>query len=124
MFELRNCEICGKTYNSNGFYKVCLNCLERDEADFNKIKVYLDENPCAKIFEVVSALDISLKKIKRYLRENRLEIVESENQFLFCETCDKSIRSGRYCTTCYTSAYHRKYKSTYRENYSKVINFK
>ncbi|NLI58431.1 MAG: flagellar protein [Clostridium sp.] len=124
MLELKNCEMCGKTYTSNGFHKVCPSCFQHDESDFNKIKMYLEENPCAKIFEVVSALNISLKKIKRYLRENRLEIIEPDNHFLFCEACKKSIRSGRYCSLCYTNAYHRKYQTVYRENYSKAINFK
>jgi ribosomal protein L32 len=124
MLELKNCEMCGKTYTSNGFHKVCPSCFQHDESDFNKIKVYLEENPCAKIFEVVSALNISLKKIKRYLRENRLEIIEPDNHFLFCEACKKSIRSGRYCSLCYTNAYHRKYQTVYTENYSKTINFK
>lgn len=124
MFELRICERCKRTYTSNGFHRVCPSCLEHDEYDFNKIKVYLDENPCAKIIEVVSALDMSLKKIKRYLRENRLEIIEADNQFLFCESCNKPIRSGRHCKLCYTSAYHRRYNSVYKKDYSKTINFK
>ncbi|MDQ2085273.1 flagellar protein [Herbivorax sp. ANBcel31] len=124
MFELENCQICGKTYTSNGFHKVCPSCLEHDESEFDKIRLYLNENPCAKIFEVVSALDISLKKIKRYLRECRLEIIESENYFLFCEVCGKSIHSGKYCNLCYSSLNHCGYRSEYRGKPAKPIHFK
>ena len=64
MLELKTVK-CGKL-TPQWFYKVCPSCFQHDESDFNKIKMYLEENPCAKIFEVVSALNISLK-IKRYL---------------------------------------------------------
>jgi len=40
---------------------------------FQKIKDYLNVHPCAKIFDVVADLNISIKQIKRYLRESRLE---------------------------------------------------
>jgi predicted amidophosphoribosyltransferase len=42
-----------------------------------------------------------VEKIKRFLREGRLEIVgDSGNMFLECEGCGKAIRSGRYCSDC------------------------
>ena len=38
---------------------------------------------------------IYLLKIKRYLRENRLEIIEPDNHFLFCEACkNQSVQAG------------------------------
>jgi hypothetical protein len=101
MQGLQNCERCGKVYKSNGFSRLCVSCWEYDELDFHKIKEYLSSNPGAKIFEVSSALSISVGKIKRYLRESRLEIIERENDFLFCDCCKKNIRSGKYCDDCY-----------------------
>lgn len=105
MPDLKNCERCGKLHNST-FFNLCPPCLEQDEADFRKIKEFLYEHPCAKIFEVVSALGMPVNKIKRYLRENRLEIIESNNRFLFCEMCGKPIRSGKYCDSCYREFHH------------------
>ena len=113
--EMINCEQCGRVFNTTGFFKVCQVCLERDEQDFSKIKEYLSVHPCAKIFEVVSDLSMPLKKIKRYLRESRLEIIEKTNHFLFCEMCGKPIRSGQYCDECYKE-FHRDFKTIYIGN--------
>lgn len=127
MPELQNCERCGKVYKSNGFFKVCPICYELDECDFRKIKEYLYSHPCAKIYEVVNALDISVRKIKRYLQESRLEIIEKDNHFLFCETCGKSIRSGKYCDECYRELHHDFqviYTGNYNRQYSNSVNFK
>jgi len=86
------------------FFRVCPTCYENDENEFQKIKDYLNVHPCAKIFDVVADLNISIKQIKRYLRESRLEILEKDNHFLLCESCGKSIRTGRYCDECYKTA--------------------
>lgn len=127
MQEIITCELCGKLYNSNGFFGVCPICQENDESDFRRIKDYLNIHPCAKIFDVVADLDISVKKIKRYLRESRLEILEKENHFLFCEECRKSIRSGKYCDECYKK-YHKDIKVVYsgsnNSKHSNAIRFR
>jgi len=47
------------------------------------VKEYLYEHPKASIIEVSNALDISVQKIKSYLRE-----------------CGKSINTGRFCNEC------------------------
>ena len=122
--EMMNCERCGKVFNTTGFFKVCSVCTEIDEQDFSKIKEYLNDHPCAKIYDVAYDLDISVKKIKRYLRENRLEILEYNNHFLFCEMCGKAVRSGQYCDECYKGL-HNNFKSVYlgsfNANHSKKI---
>ena len=99
--EMMNCEHCGKVFNTTGFFKLCPLCTERDEKDFSMIKEYLSEHPFAKIFDVANDLNMPIRKIKRYLRESRLEIIEPNNRFLFCEDCGKPIRSGKYCDECY-----------------------
>ena len=127
MSEFKNCERCGKAYTSSYFFNVCPGCFEQDESDFRRIKEYLYEHPGAKIFEVSTVLDISVKKIKRYLRENRLEILERDNQFLFCESCNRPIRSGKYCDGCYKLISTNDFKVIYTGNqnkHSNSINFK
>ena len=106
MEEMKNCKRCGRLHQSNGFSNVCNYCHAQDEADFGKIREYLYEHPFAKIFEVSTSLDISVHKIKRYLREGRLEIVEKTNLFLDCEMCGKPICSGRYCDECFKKVSH------------------
>ncbi len=100
MPDLRNCRKCGKMFNYIGI-PVCPTCVEADEQDFKKVKEYLYQNPGSSMSEVSSVLDISIEKITRYLREGRLEIVGgSGNMILHCESCGKSINSGRYCDIC------------------------
>jgi uncharacterized protein len=106
MVELKNCKICGRIFQSNGFSEICPGCYKQDENDYNKIREYLYEHPYAKIFEVSLNLDIPVSRIKRYLREDRLQIVESSNLFLDCEKCGAPIHSGRYCDECITAVNH------------------
>lgn len=124
MPNIKTCERCGKLHNST-YFNLCAMCFEQDEEDFMKIKEFLYEHPCAKVYEVVNALGMPVKKIKRYLRENRLEIIEKDNRFLFCEMCGKPIRSGKYCDNCYHEFY-QDYKVIYIKNnsrYPSTINY-
>lgn len=108
-----NCSRCGRFFESNGFIILCPTCYEKDQKDFERIRQYLYEHPRAKIFQVSTDLDMPVSKLKRYLREGRLEIVEKDNQFLKCEACGKSICSGVYCEDC-----SRKYNIDIRYVYS------
>jgi flagellar operon protein (TIGR03826 family) len=101
MPDVRNCKKCGKVYNYIGGPPICNACSEQDEKDFKKVKEYLYDNPGASMSQVSEALDVSVEKITRYLREGRLEITEnSDNMFLECEGCGKAIRTGRFCNEC------------------------
>ena len=80
---------------------VCSVCAEQDEKEFRTIKEYLYNNPGATMSEVSTVLDIKIEKIKRYLREGRLEILNDDgNLILECENCGKSIKTGRFCENC------------------------
>ena len=101
MPDVRNCRKCGKIYNYIGGAPICLICKQADEEDFQKIKKYLYENPGASLTQVSTELEVSIEKIKRFLKEGRLEITGDDgNMILECENCSKSIKSGRYCSEC------------------------
>lgn len=101
MPDVRNCKRCGKIYNYIGGAPVCQDCRKQDEEDFKRVKEYLYDHPRATIFEVSKELDVSVQKIKGYLKEGRLEIVGDEaNMILECESCGKSLRTGRFCDEC------------------------
>jgi flagellar operon protein (TIGR03826 family) len=101
MPEVRNCRRCGRIFNYIGGAPICSNCKEQDEVEFRKIKEYLYENPRAALSEVSTVLDVSVEKIKRFLKEGRLEIVGDDGNFVLeCENCGKSIRTGRFCEIC------------------------
>jgi len=101
MPDVRNCRKCGKIFNYIGGPPICPVCRKQEEDDFQRVKEYLYENPGASVTQVSTELDISIEKIKRFLKEGRLEITNDEgNLILECENCGKAIKSGRYCEAC------------------------
>lgn len=99
--SVMNCMNCGKVFNYYNFGpKICPDCKKKDEEDFKRVKDYLYEHPGASMTELANILEVSVAKIKRYLKEGRLEIVEGSNFILSCERCGASIRTGRYCDSC------------------------
>lgn len=97
--NIKNCSRCGKIYNYDGF-RICPACRREDEKDYEKVKNYLHEYPGATISEVCEATGVDSQKIISFLREGRLEIGESSNLVLECESCGVSIRTGRFCEKC------------------------
>ena len=102
MPDVRNCRRCGRIYNYLGGQPICPVCREADEQDFRRVKNYLYQYPGASISQVSKELDISVEKIKSYLKDGRLEIIgeNTGNLMLECENCGKSIKSGRFCDAC------------------------
>lgn len=100
MADLRNCPRCGKLFAYIG-RSICNRCIEQEEEEFKLVKEYIYNNPGATVFEVADATEVSVDKIMRFLREERLEISsDNVNLILECESCGTSIRTGRYCQQC------------------------
>jgi methionyl-tRNA synthetase len=101
MADVRNCLWCGKIFNYVSGPVICPACRKKDEEDFKKIKQYLYDYPRASISQISSNLEISVKRIKEYLRQGRLEIINNDNNiYLECQICGKPIKSGKYCEDC------------------------
>jgi len=100
MPELRNCIRCGKVF-AYTYSPVCNKCLEKEEEEYKLVKEYIYENPGSTAFEVSEATGVSVEKIMKFLREERLELSsENANLLLECESCGRPIKSGRYCEDC------------------------
>lgn len=100
MAEIRNCPRCGKIFTYIG-RTICQNCMETEENEFKVVKEYIYDNPGATISEVAQETEVSVEKIMRFLREERLEIKsENSNMILECERCGRAINSGRFCEEC------------------------
>lgn len=102
MPDVRNCRRCGKIYNYLGGPPICPDCKRLDELDFKRVKEYLYDSPGATVSQISTELDISVEKIKLFLKEGRLEIIGGDegNLILECESCGKAIKTGRYCELC------------------------
>ena len=100
MAEIRNCPRCGRIFTYIG-RAICNRCMEIEENEFKIVKEYIYDNPGATISEVSQETGVTVEKIMRFLREERLEIKsENSNLLLECERCGRSIRSGRFCENC------------------------
>lgn len=100
MPDLRNCRRCGKMYNYLSGPPICIDCKNADEEIFKKVKEYLYDKPGSTLSQVATDLDVSVEKIKMFLKEGRLEITDDSNIILECERCGKSVKTGRFCKEC------------------------
>ncbi len=100
---MANCECvrCHRFFEKVAFEEVCPVCFPVEENEFSRIKEYLSNHPGASSNEVMSQLNVSLKSIRRYLKEDRLEIVGDNKGFIRCELCGKPLNSGRFCEGCF-----------------------
>ncbi|WHH61523.1 MerR family transcriptional regulator [Petroclostridium sp. X23] len=96
----KNCARCGKLFSHLSGPPLCADCRQQDEEDYKRVKEYLYEHRGATMTEISEVLDVSISKIKRFLKEGRIEIIEDGNFVLQCERCGASIKSGQYCEAC------------------------
>lgn len=98
--EVRNCADCGKMFNYIGGVPLCATCIKKLEDKFEKVKEYIYDNPRATINEVADENEVSVRQIKRWIREERLAFSEESPIGIECEGCGKTIKTGRYCNNC------------------------
>jgi hypothetical protein len=97
----KNCPICGRIFECSGINEVCSACFEGNESEFSRVRDYLYEHPNKNIVEVSEATGLSIEKLKRYLRNDRLIAVNNNSSSLLdCKKCGQPISTGIYCPTC------------------------
>lgn len=100
MPDIRNCPRCGKIF-SYLRSPICPNCQQEEEAEFQIVKQYIYDYPGVNMAVVAQETGVSIEKIMRFLREERLELTsDSDNLILECERCHVPIKSGRFCDSC------------------------
>ncbi len=95
-----NCVRCHRVFEPAAGEKLCPICHEEDENSYRRIREYLYDHPGATAAEVANELDVTMRLIKHYLREGRLEVVGEANAFFTCEKCGVPIKTGHYCDLC------------------------
>ena len=101
------CEKCGSMeikYNGVGEY-ACKACGFLMYDDYGKVRNYIEQNPGATANEVSIAVGVSKEKIRRLLREDKIQIAPGSATFLRCDVCGADIRSGKLCIKCAAEAH-------------------
>ncbi len=99
----RNCRKCGRLFNYVSGPPICMQCREEQEAKFQEVKKYIQDNPHSTIPEVAEACGVTTNQIQAWLKDDRLQLAEDSGIMLACENCGATIRSGKYCDKCKNS---------------------
>ena len=105
---IRVCPHCQLPFVQQRDEEVCPNCMSEGENQFRIIKEYLYAHPGASATELVQELDVTIRQIQHYLREDRLHVVGEGFTGLKCDLCGKAIQTGRYCEHCEKDAAAKK----------------
>ena len=98
--NVKNCRKCRRIFNYVMGPILCPNCREAEEAKFQEVKKYVQENRRCGMQEVSEACDVSLSQIQQWLREERLVLADDSPMGIACEKCGRMIKSGRFCPEC------------------------
>ena len=98
--NIKNCTVCKKIFYPVDGSSICGECIKAENEQFVKVRDYLRNNKGADINVVSEETGVTTKKILRYLKEGKLEVSDGMKDFLKCEKCGVSIRSGQYCRKC------------------------
>lgn len=99
MATISQCKKCSRLYQSFGNAPYCPTCMEELEKGFDLVKDYIYEHPKANAVEISQETGVAEKDIFYFLREGRLSLSEGSS-LLICESCGRSIMTGRYCESC------------------------
>ena len=101
--EIVTCKGCGKLFNFICGQRICPACAKKVEDKFLEVKKYVRENPDIDIAELSEAMDVSVRQINRWVREERLKFSDDSPIGITCESCGITIKTGRFCEKCKAS---------------------
>ncbi len=101
--EVKNCKLCGRLFNYIGGMPVCPSCKEELEKKYIKVKEYVRDNRRATMHEISEENEVSIQQINQWVRDERLVFTDDSPIGIDCESCGKSIKTGRFCETCKAS---------------------
>ena len=95
--SIASCKRCGKLFHKVTL-NICPECVRKEEAMFDEIKLFLRTHDNASISEVVEALNIEEELVVKFLRDGRL--IASKKMTYPCEGCGQPIQTGKFCPDC------------------------
>lgn len=97
--EVTNCRTCGRLFNYISGRQMCPLCRDQLEKKFQEVKMYVEENPGATLSTVSQEMEVSVKQLKDWIREERLILTEAWGE-ICCDVCGKAIKTGKFCEEC------------------------
>ena len=97
--NLDYCPQCGNLYVINRL-RLCPNCLQEYERNYEKCVEYLRNNKMASISELSEATEVPEKQILRFIRDGRISISSAPNLAYPCEVCGTPVQGGKICERC------------------------
>lgn len=104
--EVKNCRDCGRLFNYIGGQRICPECRDALEAKFAQVKEYINENRTAPLQMIADDNDVSVQQIHQWVREERLVFTDDSVVGVECESCGKTIKTGRFCEECKNEMAH------------------
>jgi NMD protein affecting ribosome stability and mRNA decay len=95
-----NCPRCGRIFTKYGNSSVCDDCKKAIEEEFEKVRLYVKENPHSSAQEVSEHCEIPVKRILQFVREGKLEVSHGMAELITCTKCGRPIKTGRMCEKC------------------------
>ena len=127
--DIRNCKKCGRIYNYILGPNLCPSCMKDLEGKYQEVKQYIYDHPGVGVAEVSEAMEVSVGQIRQWVREERLQFAEGSVTDITCESCGKTILSGRFCAHCketmarnFNSVYQKEEKKT-KDNKSEKMRY-
>lgn len=99
--QLDNCPKCGKLF-IKGMKDVCKDCFKIEEEEYLTVSIFLRdrENKQATIYDASEATEVSVKQIKKFIRQGRISIEGFPNMGYPCESCGELTKDGNFCSSC------------------------
>ncbi len=96
----RNCRRCGKIFNYISGQPICPACKDEMEKKFHEVKEYIQNNKDTTLRTVCEECDVDENQVKQWVREERLVFSEDSGITFQCESCGRTILTGRFCDKC------------------------
>lgn len=59
---------------------LCPECIEKDKEDYRKVKEYIQSHANTTVFEVSQMTGVNIKVIMQFVREDRVQVVDTKNK--------------------------------------------
>ena len=99
--KVKKCVVCRRLFEYPGYGpQMCPMCKIEDEAQFKRVKDYLRDNPGKTLMETSKDCDVTVDRIRFWLKDERLVYADIKDTGLVCENCGTPITTGTLCEEC------------------------